>query len=56
VGSLGHGDVAIRLSNLTVTLCDPGYPGEARPLQERALAIDEASYGPDHPGVAIDPG
>jgi len=21
---------------------------------ERALAIDEAAYGPDHPGVAID--
>jgi tetratricopeptide (TPR) repeat protein len=28
-----------------------GRPGEARPLAERALAIDEAAYGPDHPTV-----
>ncbi len=27
--------------------------GEAEPLFRRALAIDEASYGPDHPVVAI---
>ena len=27
--------------------------GEAEPLMRRALAIDEASYGPDHPNVAI---
>ncbi len=27
---------------------------EAEPLYRRALAIDEASYGPDHPGVATD--
>ena len=26
---------------------------EARPLQERALAITEAAYGPDHPAVAV---
>ena len=26
---------------------------EARPLAERALAIGEAAYGPDHPAVAI---
>ena len=26
---------------------------EARPLAERALAITEAAYGPDHPDVAI---
>ena len=26
---------------------------EAKPLMERALRIDEASYGPDHPTVAI---
>ena len=25
---------------------------DARPLLERALAIDEAAYGPDHPHVA----
>src|ERR1700689_2823550 len=28
--------------------------GEARPLAERALAITEAAYGPDHPAVATD--
>ena len=37
----------------------PAGPGparrEARPLAERALAIDEAAYGPDHPDVAIRP-
>jgi hypothetical protein len=27
---------------------------EAEPLYRRALAIDEASYGPDHPEVATD--
>ena len=27
--------------------------GEAEPLMRRALAIDEASFGPDHPNVAI---
>src|SRR5208283_851393 len=27
---------------------------EAEPLYRRALAIDEASFGPDHPGVARD--
>ena len=27
--------------------------GEAEPLMRRALAIDEQSYGPDHPNVAI---
>jgi tetratricopeptide (TPR) repeat protein len=26
---------------------------EAEPLYRRALAIDESSYGPDHPNVAI---
>jgi len=27
---------------------------EAEPLMRRALAIDERSFGPDHPDVAID--
>ena len=30
----------------------PGAPDQAQPLLERALAIDEAAYGPDHPDVA----
>ena len=33
---------------------DLGDPRGARPLLERALAIDEAAYGPDHPDVATD--
>ena len=32
-----------------------GQFGEAEPLYRRALAIDEASYGPDHPNVASRP-
>jgi hypothetical protein len=27
----------------------------AEPLSRRALAIDEKSFGPDHPNVAISP-
>jgi tetratricopeptide (TPR) repeat protein len=27
---------------------------EAEPMYRRALAIDEKSYGPDHPDVATD--
>ena len=30
-----------------------GRPADAKPLLERALAIDEAAYGPDHPNVAL---
>ncbi|MFN6353691.1 MAG: NB-ARC domain-containing protein, partial [Cyanobacteriota bacterium] len=33
--------------------CKAAY-ADAQPLYMRALAIDEASYGPDHPRVAID--
>ena len=29
-----------------------GRPSDARPLFERALAISEATYGPDHPTIA----
>ena len=32
---------------------DLGEPAAARPLLERALAIDESTYGPDHPDVAL---
>jgi hypothetical protein len=34
-------------------LQDTNRLAEAEPLMRRALAIDEASYGPDHPDVAI---
>jgi tetratricopeptide (TPR) repeat protein len=47
-----HPTVATRLNNLATILQDLGQPEAARPLQERALAIDEAAYGPDHPEVA----
>ncbi len=48
----------IRTSRLTSTtspqlLQATNRLGEAEPLMRRALAIDEASYGPDHPDVAI---
>jgi hypothetical protein len=33
-------------------LGDLGQQAEAGPLAERALAITEAAYGPDHPDVA----
>jgi Tetratricopeptide repeat len=35
-----------------MTLRALGQPRAARPLEERALAIIEAAYGPDHPDVA----
>ena len=45
--------VAIRLNNLARLLQDTNRLAEAEPLMRRALAIDEKSYGPDHPNVAI---
>jgi tetratricopeptide (TPR) repeat protein len=41
------------LSHAAEYLWIRGRPAEARALIERALAIDEAVYGPDHPEVAI---
>jgi hypothetical protein len=45
--------VAIRLNNLAQLLQDTNRLSEAEPLMRRALAIDEKSYGPDHPDVAV---
>jgi hypothetical protein len=45
--------VAIRLNNLAQLLQATNRLAEAEPLYRRALAIDEASYGNDHPNVAI---
>ena len=42
------------LNNLARLLQGTNRLSEAEPLYRRALAIDEASYGPDHPRVAID--
>jgi tetratricopeptide (TPR) repeat protein len=33
---------------------DLGHVAEALPLMERALRIDNATYGPEHPNVARD--
>jgi Tfp pilus assembly protein PilF len=46
--------VAIRLSNLGGVLRAQGDFAGARALYERALRIDEAAYGPNHPAVARD--
>jgi len=42
------------INNLAVLLHATNRLPEAEPLYRRALAIDEASYGPDHPKVARD--
>ena len=42
------------MNDLGVLLLTKASYGEAEPLMQRALAIDEASYGPDHPNVARD--
>jgi tetratricopeptide (TPR) repeat protein len=47
-------DIAMLLDRAAMYLQVHARLIEARPLAERALAIDEASYGPDHPEVATD--
>jgi tetratricopeptide (TPR) repeat protein len=42
------------LNNLASALLDLGRGSEALPLLQRALAIDEAVYGPHHPDVSTD--
>jgi tetratricopeptide (TPR) repeat protein len=42
------------MSQLAVLLLAKASYADAEPLMKRALAIDEASYGPDHPDVARD--
>jgi tetratricopeptide (TPR) repeat protein len=49
-----HPGVAADLNDVGQALSDLSRPAEALPLQERALRIDEAAYGPDHPDVATD--
>jgi tetratricopeptide (TPR) repeat protein len=44
--------VATIVNNLGLGLKDLGELQEARKCFERALKIDEAVYGPDHPVVA----
>ena len=45
--------VATSLNNLAQLLQDTDRCGEAESLMRRALAIDEKSFGRDHPNVAI---
>jgi tetratricopeptide (TPR) repeat protein len=49
-----EGNTATILNNLALLLKDTNRLEEAEPLMRRALAIDEKSYGPEHPKVAID--
>jgi tetratricopeptide (TPR) repeat protein len=53
---LGANDPAIAglLNRQATLLHEIAQYADAEPLFRRALAIDEASYGPDHPNVAID--
>ena len=44
--------MAIRLNNLALLLGATNRLAEAEPLYRRALAIDEKSFGPEHPNVA----
>jgi tetratricopeptide (TPR) repeat protein len=48
-----HPNVAIDLNNLAQLLQATNRLAEAEPLMRRALAIDEQSYGTEHPNVAI---
>ena len=41
------------LNHVGIYLTEVARPGEARGVLERALTINEAVYGPDHPDVAI---
>jgi hypothetical protein len=57
VGATGTADpdnTAALLNETSTYLWVHARLAEARPLVERALAIDEAAYGPDHPDVAVD--
>ncbi len=47
-------DQATALNNLALMLQETNRLAEAEPLMRKALAIDEKSYGPEHPMVAID--
>ena len=48
------GDAAWLLNRAGTYLHVQAKLTDAKELQERALAIDEAAYGPDHPEVATD--
>jgi tetratricopeptide (TPR) repeat protein len=47
-------DTAWLLDRAATYLQTHGQPAQAKPLYERALRIDEAAHGPNHPAVAAD--
>ena len=49
-----HNDDPIVLNNLGLALEAQAEYGEAEPLYQRALKIDEKALGPEHPDVATD--
>gem|GEM_PF-920000 len=51
---LAAADLSFTLNQLALFWKSQARHAEAEPLYRRALEIDEASYGPDHPKVAID--
>ena len=48
-----HPKVATGLNHLALLYRATNRRGEAEPLVKRALAIDEKSFGPEHPNVRI---
>ncbi len=52
--SLEESGSTLLANSVASTLYELGRYSEAEPLMRRALQIDETSYGPDHPTVAID--
>jgi hypothetical protein len=54
IDSAGTPTFPTLLSNLALLLQATNRLGDAEPLMRRALAIDEASYGSEHPNVARD--
>ncbi|WP_203814456.1 FxSxx-COOH system tetratricopeptide repeat protein, partial [Paractinoplanes tereljensis] len=46
--------LAVLLTHAAHYMTVLGRPADARPLLERTLTIGETTYGPNHPGVAID--
>ena len=53
-GGEPHLNYGSALSNLALLLQATNRLSEAEPLMRRALAIDEQSFGPEHPKVARD--
>ena len=53
VGDDSETDAAVLMSQFATLLYGKALYGEVEPLMRRALAIDEKSFGPEHPKVAI---